>query len=89
MIDFPIIWQRYFEVEIPKALYNEMVNSIARSGCAYSLCNGPDKRPINMVTCHRCWTYRHIMQFEAKQDKAKKDGKRLNHNSRNNATDQI
>lgn len=48
---------------IPKELAEALLDTLERIGCAFLPCPGPDKRPVDMMTCHRCRNLRTLRRF--------------------------
>jgi hypothetical protein len=60
-------------VGLPKNLFDEVINLLARSSCKFFACRGPAYRVESQVTCIRCYTLRKLLLF------AKKEGIRSEH----------
>lgn len=43
-------------MEISKDLMKDIVKALIKSGCLFWHCEGYEVEPVDMSTCHRCWT---------------------------------
>ena len=54
-------------MKIERRLMTEVLDTLARLACAFWACDGPNKRPRDMITCARCRALRKVRKVMAKK----------------------